>query len=340
MNNIYVISLEPIETRYTCQWFDHIPKMLESRTDKYNIINISGTTKTNKTSNGAFLDFINTNKWKNEQINQIMNLFDAGAVNNGDKFLFTDAWNTGIIQLRYVLDLLDKNCEIHAIWHAGSYDENDFLGRKATKSWSYNFERSIYNSCDFNYFATEYHYDLFNNVLGLTGVKGYVTGLPFEFLENIYSPIEKENIILFPHRLSDEKQPIYFDQLKEEFPEWKFIKCQENNLTKKEYHKLLSKSKIIFSASLQETFGIGCVEGILTNNLVFVPDRLSYKEMYIKQFKYDSSLSTIYWKFQDLVNELRIFLDNYEENYKLLDEQKNKLKPFYTPELMYKLILA
>lgn len=340
MNNIYVISLEPIETRYTCQWLDHIPNVLRFRTDTYNVINISGETKTNKTSNGAFLDFVNTNKWKNEQINKIMDLFNSNAIDDSDKFLFTDAWNSSIIQLRYVLDLLGKSCQIHAIWHAGSYDENDFLGRKVDKNWSYNFERSIYYACDFNYFATSYHFRLFHRILGCHSGNDYVTGLPFEFLENIYQPCEKENIVLFPHRLSDEKQPIYFDMLKEEFPDWKFIKCQETELTKDEYHKLLSKSKIIFSASLQETFGIGCVEGILTNNLVFVPDNLSYSEMYMNEFKYNSSLIRENWKFQDLVTEFRIFLDNYDKNYELLDEQKKRLKDFYTPELMYNLILS
>jgi hypothetical protein len=51
---------------------------------------------------------------------------------------------------------------------------------------------------------------------------------------------------------------------------------------------LLSEAKIVFSASLQETLGIGCYEGALLNAVPLVPDRLSYQEMYYDDFKYPS----------------------------------------------------
>ena len=48
---------------------------------------------------------------------------------DGDYFLYTDAWNPTVIQLKYMAELLGVNITIGGLWHAGSYDPQDFLGR-------------------------------------------------------------------------------------------------------------------------------------------------------------------------------------------------------------------
>ena len=104
-----------------------------------------------------------------------------------------------------------------------------------------------------------------------------------EYIESDLAPykgMEKEDIILFPHRLAPEKQPEVFDYLAEQMPEYKFIKCQELNLSKEEYHNLLGKAKMVFSANLQETLGISVYEGLVVGAIPLVPDRLSYSEMW------------------------------------------------------------
>ena len=62
-------------------------------------------------------------------------------------------------------------------------------------------------------------------------------------------------------------------------PQYEFVIAQERNLTKHEYHTLLGKSKMMFSANLQETLGISWYEAALVNTTPIVPDRLSYSEM-------------------------------------------------------------
>ena len=42
----------------------------------------------------------------------------------------------------------------------------------------------------------------------------------------------------------------------------------------------------MFSANLQETLGISWYEGVLVDTIPMVPDRLSYSEMAIHEFKY------------------------------------------------------
>ena len=78
--------------------------------------------------------------------------------------------------------------------------------------------------------------------------------------------------------------------------------AQERELTKNEYHNLLGRAKMIFSANLQETLGISWYEGLLVDCIPMVPDRLSYSEMANLEFKYLSIWTknfAQYTKFKD-----------------------------------------
>lgn len=327
MNTIYVVSLEPIETRYTVDWFEFIPdrlsKYIAEQGLPFRVYNIGGfgENSTGTTTEGAFLNFAETNIWKNDQLNFIATAFRNGVIKSGDKFLFTDAWNPGIIQLRYMSSLLDIPVEIHSIWHAGSYDPWDFLGRKFDKSWSYNFERSIFSASDRNYFATEFHADMFRRKLDIRYEesfidKGSVVGFPFEYLKDRikYDGRRKKNLILFPHRVSPEKQPEIFKDLSASLPEYEFIICQDRKLSKSEYYELLLDAKMVFSANLQETLGISMYEGYLAEAIPMVPDRLSYKELWTIGYPdtwTDSFDSYIKYKSR-LMSEIRIAMEDYD----------------------------
>jgi hypothetical protein len=117
------------------------------------------------------------------------------------------------------------------------------------------------------------------------------TGWPMEYMVETLKPyanVPKRDLILFPHRIAPEKQVNIFRNLAVELPEYEFVVCQDQELTKEEYHTLLGQAKIVFSANLQETLGISCYEGMLVGAIPMVPDRLSYKEMYGSLFKYPS----------------------------------------------------
>ena len=307
---IYIMALESVPTRYTCQWYHGLPSLLTAeackRGIKIDVINISGYNKSETVDfnipdgSGAFLNFAATNLWKNNQTNKIVQKFIKNEIKNGDKFLFPDAWHPGVIQIKYMSELLDIEIEINSQWHAGSYDPQDFLGRKVQdKSWTSNFERSVFHASDQNYFATGYHYELFRHGLEIGGFemenKSTISGQPHNILmEEMkqYENIEKEDLILFPHRIAPEKQIDIFKDLAESMPEYKWVVCQEEQLTKHEYHTMLGKSKMVFSANLQETLGISAMEAVLVGSFPFVPDRLSYKEMY--EYKYPSFWTTNY----------------------------------------------
>ncbi len=276
---IFLVDLESVETRYTGQWKSHVPKLLQKAGHHVNII--SGPTDIpSATTPGAFLNFGGTNIYKSAQVEQMGRLFCSGAVKPSDHFLFTDAWHPGIINLKYMSELLQIPVTIHALWHAGSYDPQDFLGRLIGNApWVRNAERSFFHAVDHNYFATNFHIRLFADTFkegtwsdwidnNIESGKIVRTGWPMEYMDSTltsYKNMPKRDVILFPHRIAPEKQVEIFRDLKEHLPQYEFIVCQDQQLTKNEYHNLLGESKLVFSANLQETLGISCTAKNIIN---------------------------------------------------------------------------
>ena len=344
---IYLIDLESVETRYTAQWKSHVPNALKEQGHQVHVI--SGPEDIpSATTPGAFLNFGGTNIYKSRQTEEIARLFTSGTIMAGDHFLFTDAWHPGIINLKYMSELLQVPVKIHALWHAGSYDPHDFLGRLiGNKPWVRYTEKALFEAIDHNYFATRFHIEMFmENLLGVDfrlGAMHYIqfgkikqTGWPMEYMSDLLTPYKgrtKRNTILFPHRIAFEKQPDIFTDLKLILPQYEFIFCQEKALTKDEYHTLLGEAKIVFSANLQETLGISCYEGALVDAIPMVPDRLSYSEMYYEGFKYPSNWTENFNSYMnhraELVHHIIVTMTHYEKRLHQLQKQTKDLTDRY-----------
>ena len=348
---IFLIDLESVETRYTGQWKTHVPALLQKAGHHVNII--SGPTDIpSATTPGAFLNFGGTNIYKASQVEQMGRLFCCGSVNPGDHFVFTDAWHPGIINLKYMSELLGIPVVTHGLWHAGSYDPQDFLGRLVgDKPWVRHAEKSFYHAFDHNYFATDFHIHMFyenliqadpdrRQTMYKTVIDDVVfnnkivrTGWPMEYMENtllMYKNMPKRDLILFPHRIAPEKQVEIFRDLKEHLPQYEFVVCQDQQLTKNEYHNLLGEAKLVFSANLQETLGISWYEGALVNAIPMVPDRLSYSEMAMDTFKYPSKWTESYDAYTvyrpDICKTIIEHMENYRTRIPSLNKQVDILK--------------
>jgi len=326
MANVFLVDLEAVSTRYTGEWKTHVPSLLRKRGHNVQIISGPEDIPT-ATTPGAFLNFGGTNIYKSGQVEQMGRLFCNGSVHPGDHFIFTDAWHPGIINLKYMSDLLGIPITTHGLWHAGSYDPQDFLGRLVgDKPWVRNAEKSFYHAFDHNHFATDFHIKMFyENLIQpdldrkssmyktvmedmLFTKKVVRTGWPMEYMDNIlttYKGMPKRELILFPHRIAPEKQVEIFRDLATQLPQYEFVVCQDQPLSKDEYHTLLGQSKIVFSANLQETLGISCYEGTLVDAIPMVPDRLSYSEMYHEGFKYPSEWTESFEKYETYRDHLR-----------------------------------
>ena len=210
----------------------------------------------------------------------------------------------------------------------------------------------MFDCYDHNFFASRFHIDMFiesfkeyGNYVGLTTEKNKVqrVGWPMEYLKNSldsYKGMPKENIILFPHRIAPEKQPDLFRDLQHDLPDYELIVCADKTLTKNEYHNLLGRAKMVFSANLQETLGISWYEGALVDCIPMVPDRLSYSEMAIDQFKYPS-VWTIdadgYAKHKaELVERIKTYMEHYNEYLPIVRQQVKKLQTeFFSGNELY-----
>ena len=333
---IYIVDIEAVETRYTAEWKKYLPQQLEKSTG-HKVITISGGETPQATTPGAFLNFGGTNVYKSKQLEQIATMFCAGKIKDGDYFLYTDAWNPTVIQLKYMAELLGVKIKIGGMWHAGSYDPADFLGRLiGDAKWVRQAEISMFNCYDHNFYATDFHIKLWDKAffnIEYNQPNVVRTGWPMEYFDKELEPYKgmpKKNQIVFPHRLAPEKQPEIFYDLKEALPQYDFIVCQERQLKKHEYHNLLAESKLVFSANLQETLGISGYEGLILDCMVMVPDRLSYTEMFIDTMKYPSQWTENQQQYQankqKIMDRIVDLMENYSKYLTEIQRQKKRLQ--------------
>jgi glycosyltransferase involved in cell wall biosynthesis len=355
MSKVFLVDLEAVETRYTGQWKAHVPNLL--RKAGHEVTVISGPSDIpSATTPGAFLNFGGTNIYKANQVEQLGRLFCSGAVKAGDHFIFTDAWHPGIINLKYMSELLGIPVVTHGLWHAGSYDPQDFLGRLVgDKPWVRHAEKSFFHAFDHNYFATNFHIEMFVTNLfndypsenpwleeDLKDIKAgedprFVrTGWPMEYMTDtllMYKNMPKRDLILFPHRIAPEKQVEIFRDLKQYLPQYEFVVCQDQQLSKNEYHNLLGEAKLVFSANLQETLGISWYEGAVVDAIPMVPDRLSYSEMAFDTFKYPSEWTESYSAYEahrpEVCNKIIQYMNCYEKFLPSLNKQVYELKEHF-----------
>jgi hypothetical protein len=339
MKTIFLVPIEPIDSRYTKQWYENIPKIIgdrisELKLDPWEVVTIAGEGATNGTTAGAFLDFAATNYYKAAQVQAISELFMHGRVKPGDKFLVTDAWNFAITAIRYMSDLLEIPVEIHGIWHAGHYDPTDILGMKMRKDWPPHQERAWYHACDYNWYATNFHRDMFLKNLGIEDTyKAQRSGQPHEYIiPQLEALVDtpKQDKVIWPHRYNADKQPDIAENLKTNFD---VVITAKMGLSKEDYYRELASSKIIFSCALHENLGISIMEAVLAGVIPVLPDRCSYAEMYPNEFLYPSVWTSNYenycaYKIQ-LAEYIRDRMDNPEKYAKALELAQAIIKDHY-----------
>jgi hypothetical protein len=108
---------------------------------------------------------------------------------------------------------------------------------------------------------------------------------------------------------------------------------QNMNLSKEEYYQTLAGSVAIFSCALHENLGISVMEAVLTGAIPIVPDRASYKEMYLPEFKYPSEWTESYEDYLKHKTEIIAFIadriNNYDKYQTALQKQKEILQQEY-----------
>lgn len=368
MNTIWIVPIEPIDQRYTAQWYTNIPtdlnELIQERNAPFRVVTIDGEQLSASTTSGAFLDFACTNAYKASQIQAISRNFNDGTVKPGDRFLVTDAWNFVTTAIRYMSDLLNIPVVIHGIWHAGAYDPTDILGStmrsKPWGSWVKHQEIAWAHACDFNYFATEMHRDKFSRAIFQVPAdstdrnhpcKLIRSGQPHKQIISLfdkYINVPKKNQVIWPHRYNADKQPEIAERIKEDLKPGRteFVITQKMNLSKADYYQTLAESAVIFSCALHENLGISVMEGVLAGCLPLLPDRCSYAEMYgeFQEFIYPSmwtdDLNSAIKHRASIKYRIDTLINNYDQFLPALQELRTKLIRDYLNALpMYDMLL-
>lgn len=291
---VYYIPIEPYKTRYTADWIEQF----ETEFIDHNIqfITILGKAVSKEVTAGGVLDTCGTHIYKFSQLSKLMTLIRDGEVKDDDTIFFADLWFPGIESLFYVRNMTGIKFKICGVFHAGTYDPADFTYRSGMRNWGKFIEAGWFTEIDKIFVATDFHKKLMlqNSLeLDMLPEKIIVTGLPFygKQLADEYLS-EKEDILVFPHRVDKEKHPELFDKLVDWLSDKgvnvKAIKTIEETSSREEYFKILGKSKVMVSFADQETFGYSTLESMALDNIVVVPDKLSYVETVPDDSRYNS----------------------------------------------------
>ncbi len=302
------LPIEPLPQRYSIQWDNwFIDEFIKQKLD---VKSVYGA-EYNKIVNGAFLDVVKTNTYKLEQLQRVLDLISKDPDEKQIVF-FHDLWFPGLEMLAYIRDGLGlKNLKICGCLHAGTYDKNDFLAKQGMAKWGEKLEESWFKIVDKIFVATEFHKQLLMTKREIDYHKIIVTGFPI-YADEVISKynIPKKDIIVFPHRLDEEKRPDLFDQLQKElithpiFKDWVLFKTKDTCKDEESYYEMLARSKIAISFAEQETWGIAMQEAVFNGCFPIVPNRLSYPEMYLEHY--------IYNNWSELINIMEDLADKEE----------------------------
>jgi glycosyltransferase involved in cell wall biosynthesis len=292
MKLIYV-PIEPLSERYTEQWYKHFPT--EFAAAGFDVTVIDGKPLQSVVKVGTFLDINSTIHYKSIQMARIAELFDAQLVEAGTVFFFGDIEFWGIEAVRLMADMNGIKVKLCGFLHAASYTIGDAFEiaapyqRYTELGWFKAFDKIFVGSAYHKRAVITRRLRLLENYSEHSEVsdKIIVSGNPlFESTYDVFPNAVKRDQIVLTNRFDKEKSPDQtlelFKILKSAHPDWTFIvatgrsefrsndeellKLAQNleqagvieiraGLTKYEYHKLLSESKIMVSHSPEENFG-------------------------------------------------------------------------------------
>lgn len=274
--SLWLMPLEPIEERYTGQWYEWFPEVLGLEGIEYEMID--GEAVESELEGEFFLDPIATNIWKSTQLRNLLGRIDNGEVTDGDTIFFFDLWYPGIESLAYIRDLTGIEFEIAGVLHAGTYDPHDLTAQAGMDSWGQDLENSWFSFIDTAFVATMYHKNLLMKQRKTWEMDLQVTGLPVDIkrLVKMRSEGERNDRVVFTGRQSDEKGWPFIRELRQKG--YNVFSTLSYDFDKDEYYEFLADSKAVIAPSKQETFGYGVVEGMALGCEPIVPDALAFQQ--------------------------------------------------------------
>jgi glycosyltransferase involved in cell wall biosynthesis len=295
---IYFLPIEPLEARYSAQMLKWVSDDLENLVGAKRFAVLLPSAPNRSIAHGQFLDDYASTQFKAWQLAMVSYLFQSGKVHTGDVFLLGDVWFPGIEAVRMMADLAGVGVKIVGWHYAGTFDPADYYSR-SLGPWARRFEEMLCEHVlDAVCVGSRSHADLLRSNLKVAVHPFGLSWKPQTLIEHRDEP--RENIVVFPHRIAPEKNVQAFLRCARKFKGkgWRFVistpmdEAQRQAAlllaretvevvahNKADYYALLRRSKIVYSAAKQETFGYAINEAIACGCGVVAPNRLSYPEV-------------------------------------------------------------
>lgn len=317
MKTIYIIPIEPLEERYTGEWYRFLPS--EFMSEGWNVVQIDGTPTTDAIETGSFLDINSTIHYKAGQMQKISELFRKKQIKEGDVFFISDLEFWGIESLRMLSQINGVPIKIYGFLHAASYTKEDAFAVAA--DYQKYTEIGWLKAVDGVFVGTHYHKRAVweRRIIPIVGdtyegariaEKIHVVGNPLFMTAYDPYPTQKRNKIVITNRFDSEKRPdqslLVARLVKERLPDVEVVVTTSRptfrsnkqwlvdlarmyeregwltikaGLTKQQYHDELRTAKVMISNSIEENFGYCIAEAILFGVSPILCRGLSHDEM-------------------------------------------------------------
>lgn len=333
---IHIIDSYDIGYRHLDHYTTTVPEML--REYGYDVNVISGTT-TIATQN----DMIANIAYKGSQFNALYQYMILEKINDGDMFIFSNAWDVNVIQLRRMVDILKlNNIKYMGIWRDGMYDPSNRMRSamiRREKDWANATERALFRAYDMNIFFSERIRDKF---YGLHRYKdtmyAAVLGYPInihKLRESYPDTLNKEDLIVIPHTTYDPHVQHVLVAIRRMFPDYTIIDSCELRLSRNEYYDILMRAKIVLSIDTTESDPTCIYEGLCFGCIPIAPDTGVYKETMPDEYLYDGAIVrkpflTYVKRRDEIANIVNKYIANYsEESMKLYDHADRYGKMYF-----------
>lgn len=312
MKRIILVPLEPLNERYTEQWYRRLPEAF--RAHGFEVLVVDGTPLLqDEIKVGAFLDINSTVHYKMTQLQAISAMFHKGDMREGDIFFFSDIEFWGLESVRLMSQMNNVPVKITGFLHAASYTKEDAFAVAA--EYQQHTELGWVTALDKVFVGSHYHMNAFlerrvpEDLRSKVGKKFVVTRNPLFMDEYHQFDVPKQKKVLLTNRFDYEKRPrdtlALFEHLKHQFPDWEFVvttgrkqvrgevkdlallhSLEDNGivtvkagLTKQQYHQELAEAYMTVSHSIEENYGYCLVESIVYGVIPLAPRGLSHDEL-------------------------------------------------------------
>lgn len=244
---------------------------------------------------------------------RVLESFTQTDISNEDTLFVSCPLRCSLDQLVWINEVVKQKRPLVACYTlTGTFIEEDWI--TVFTPWVHHLERIWYEKSDLIFVPTEY----FKRKMlqdGYTEDKIFVVGAPVDSKQiSAHDEPRDKNLILFNHRLNDDKKPAYFlrmvEKLSYQFPELKFristnlneqdfwsamdrditVSLKDSlsrfrslsiifNPARDDYFQLLNRAYLAPCFSTHETFGFSVAESLAAGCLPVVPARLTYPEL-------------------------------------------------------------